>query len=121
MLYVLHEAAYRSAAPFSLAAHWARDFWRSPLNPAGETGLGRNLHASADLMANLTRRYGKPAWNIHQVTVNGQHVPVTCETVWESPWVKVRLFRRDQDAQAVSSARAERLPNKRVLRSDRGD
>jgi poly(3-hydroxybutyrate) depolymerase len=107
MLYVLHEAAYRTAAPFSLAAHWVRDFWGSPLNPAGDTGLGRNLHASADLLANLTRRYGKPAWNISHVMVNGHRIPVTCETVWESPWVKVRRFRRDPDALREAGANTE--------------
>ena len=59
MLYALHETAYRTAAPLSAAAHMARDFWRSPLNMAGNTGLGRNLYASADLLANLTRLDGE--------------------------------------------------------------
>ena len=77
MLYALHDAAYRSAAPLNAAALMMRDFWRSPLNPAGETGLGRNIYASADLLANLTSRYGKPAWRIDAVTVNGESVPVT--------------------------------------------
>jgi poly(3-hydroxybutyrate) depolymerase len=98
MLYALHDAMYRSAAPLNAAAHMIRDFWRSPLNPAGDTGLGRNLYASADLLANLTRRYGKPAWRINKVSVGGQSVPVTCETAWASPWVKLRLFRRDPAA-----------------------
>ena len=107
MLYALHEAAYRSTAPLSVAAHWARDFWRSPLNLAGDTGLGRSLYASADLLANLTRRYGKPAWRIDRVTVAGQAVPVTCETAWTSPWVTVRRFRRDPDALRAADADLE--------------
>ena len=107
MLYALHEAAYRTAAPFSIAANWARNFWGSPLNPAGDTGLARNLHASADLLANLTRRYGKPAWNINEAIVEGRPAPVTCETVWETPWVKLRRFRRDPAALSEAGVAAE--------------
>jgi poly(3-hydroxybutyrate) depolymerase len=98
MLYALHEAAYRTAAPLSVAAHWTRDFWRSPLNVAGETGLGRNLYASADLLANLTRRYGRPAWNVDQVSIGDATIPVTNAVVWSSPWVTLRRFSRDPDA-----------------------
>ena len=85
MLYALHEAAYRSAAPLNASAHLIRDFWQSPLNWAGDTGFGRNLYASADIVANLTRRYGKPTWRIKDVMVEGRCVPVTCETPWRSP------------------------------------
>src|SRR5579859_2115283 len=107
MLYALHDAAYRSAAPLNAAAHLIRDFWRSPLNLAGDTGLGRNLYASADLLANLTRRYGKPAWRINEVSIGGQPVPVTCETAWASPWVKLRLFRRDPAALEAAGGRVD--------------
>jgi poly(3-hydroxybutyrate) depolymerase len=110
MLYALHDAVYRSAAPLNATAHLFRDFWRSPLNPAGETGLARNLYASADLVANLTRRYGKPAWRITQAIVGGQSVPVTCETTWASPWVKLRLFRRDPAALAAAGGQVDSPP-----------
>ncbi len=95
MLYSLHEAAYNSATPIRMAARAARDFWGSPLNPAGASPWGRRLYASADLVANLTRRYGRPAWGIDRVTVNGQPVAVRDEVVWSSPWVKLRRFSRD--------------------------
>ncbi len=108
MLYALHEAAYRSAAPVSAAAHMMRDFWRSPFNLAGDTGLGRNLHASADLLANLTRRYGKPAWRISATTVNGHVVPVTCDKPWSSPWAALRHFRRDPDALRAAGSQTDR-------------
>lgn len=97
MLYAVHEAAYRSVAPLSLAAKVSRAFWRSPFNPAAASQLGRTLFASADLTANLTRRYFKPAWDIHSVEIAGRMVRVTRETPWRSPWVKLRLFKRDQD------------------------
>ena len=110
MLYAIHDAAYRSAAPINATAQMIRDFWRSPLNLAGDTGLGRNIYASADLLANLTRRYGKPAWRIDHVRVNGELVPVICETVWSSPWVKLRHFRREPAALAAAGGRSDAPP-----------
>jgi poly(3-hydroxybutyrate) depolymerase len=97
MLYALHETAYRSAAPLRMAAEFARDFWRSPFNPAAASELGRTLSASADLTASLTRRYFRPAWNVDEAIVNGRSVAVQRETVWRSPWVKLRRFVRDPE------------------------
>ena len=107
MLYALHETAYRTAAPLRVAAEMARDFWRSPFNPAAASGLGRTLSASADVTANLTRRYFKPAWDIDEVVVNGRPVAVRRETVWRSPWVKLRRFSRDPEGLAEAGASAD--------------
>jgi poly(3-hydroxybutyrate) depolymerase len=107
MLYMIHEAAYRSVAPFSLAANIAKEFWGSPMNPAAGSELGRTLFASADLASSLTRRYFKPAWGVHEVEINGRAVRVTRETVWRSPWVKLTRFSRD----AEDLAEAGRDPN----------
>jgi poly(3-hydroxybutyrate) depolymerase len=95
MLYALHEAAYHSATPLRLAAQTAREFWGSPLNPAGQTKWGRTLYASADLVANLTHRYGRPAWGADTVSVRGRPVAVREEVVWQTPWVKLRRFSRE--------------------------
>ena len=107
MLYALHDAAYRSAAPLRMAAELARDFWGSPFNPAGASRLGRALFASADVTANVTRRHFKPAWGINETIVNGHAVAVRCETVWRSPWVKLRRFVRDPDGLAAAGAAAD--------------
>jgi len=96
MLYALHEAAYYASTPLRAAARMARDFWSSPLNPAADSALGRRIYASSDLFANVTRRYGKPEWNIDSVTINGQLVRVRPVVVWSSPWVKLVQFSRDQ-------------------------
>jgi poly(3-hydroxybutyrate) depolymerase len=95
MLYSLHEAAYHSATPVRMAARAARDFWGSPLNPASASKWGRTLYASADLLANLTRRYGRPAWGIETVRVNQRTVAVREDVVWSSAWVKLRRFSRE--------------------------
>jgi poly(3-hydroxybutyrate) depolymerase len=107
MLYALHEAAYRSATPLRMAAEITRDFWHSPFNPAAASRIGRTLYASADLTANLTRRYFKPAWGIETASINGQDVDVRCETVWRSPWVKLRRFSRDRQGLRAAGAAVE--------------
>ncbi|MDQ0465688.1 poly(3-hydroxybutyrate) depolymerase [Caulobacter ginsengisoli] len=95
MLYALHEATYYGASPLRAAARLTRDFWSSPLNPARDSIIGRNLYAGADLYANVTRRYGKPKWGIDEITVNGHPVRVRETVVWESPWCRVIQFDRD--------------------------
>jgi poly(3-hydroxybutyrate) depolymerase len=95
MLYALHEAAYQSATPLRLAARATRDFWGSPLNPAAESKFGRTLFASADLVENMTRRYGRPRWGIDSVVIKGKPVAVREDVVWFTPWVKLRRFSRE--------------------------
>lgn len=105
MLYSLYEAGFYAAAPFRAAALLARDFWSSPLNPARESEGARRLYAGADLFVNLTRRYGRPEWGIHQVKIDGRPVRVTEETAWSSPWVKLTHFVRDQGDMRLAGRR----------------
>jgi len=95
MLYAMHEAAYYASTPLRLAARITREFWSSPLNPAAESRAGRTIYAASDLFANVTRRYGKPAWNIDSARVDGTEVRVRPVTVWSSPWAKLIHFTRD--------------------------
>lgn len=95
MLYTLYEGSYYASTPLRFAARLTRDFWSSPLNPARDSDLGRRLYANADLFANLTRRYGRPAWGIDQVMVDGQPVRVRAMEEWSSPWCKLIHFARD--------------------------
>ena len=108
MLYTLYEAGFYAATPFRMAALMSRQFWSSPLNPARDTDLARSLYAASDLYANLTRRYGKPAWGIDVVEIDGKPVRVRPEPVWSSPWVKLLHFARDpQDLAAAGRTEPE--------------
>jgi len=95
MLYSLYETGYYGSTPLRIAARLTREFWGSSLNPAKDSPVGRRLFASADLFANLTRRYGRPAWGVDEVTINGESVRVTPTEVWRSPWVKLTHFTRN--------------------------
>src|SRR3712207_2993400 len=96
MLYTLHELGYQAAVPSRQAARAARDFWGSPLNPAGRTELGRIAYAGASFYADVTRRHGKPEWGIPSVEIAGQEVRVRPTPVWRSPWATLLHFARDQ-------------------------
>jgi poly(3-hydroxybutyrate) depolymerase len=109
MLYALHEYAYYTASPLRLAAQMARDFWGSPANPASDTQLGRTLYAASELFTNLTRRYGRPAWNIDSVEIEGVKVAVRQQTVWSTPWVDMVRFERDP-AHLARAGRSEEAP-----------
>ncbi len=95
MLYTLYETAYYASTPLRAAARLTRDFWSSPLNPAKDSEIGRRIYANADLFANLTKRYGRPAWGIDSVVVDGQPVRVRITEEWSSPWCKLLHFNRD--------------------------
>jgi len=95
MLYAIQEASYHASTPLRLGARAVRDFWSSSANPAAETRLGRTLYAGADLFANVTRRYGRPEWNIDRVSIDGCEVRVRQVVEWSSPWVKLTHFSRD--------------------------
>lgn len=97
MLYALHEYAYHAASPLRLAAEMARNFWGSQVNPASDTAVGRTLYASAEMFSNMTRRYGKPAWNIDSVEIGGVDVRVRKVVTWESPWCRMIHFARDRN------------------------
>ena len=106
MLYSMHEAAYYASTPMRLAARIARDAWSSPVNPAADTHLGRTLFAATDLFANVTRRYGKPEWNIDTVAVNGVDVRVRPVVEWSSPWGRLVHFSRDMTDMRRAGRRA---------------
>lgn len=95
MLYALHEAAFAAAVPIRVAAEAARDFWGSPLNPAADSGVGRNLYAMSDVLAHMTRRYGKPEWRTDAVEIGGVLVDIEIETTWAGAFGKLLHFKRD--------------------------
>jgi len=94
MLYSLHELAYHSAAPFRFGAEMARRFWTSPFNLAADTAVGRTAVASAGVFESVTRRYGKPAWGLETIDVDGHPVRTTEQVVWSSPWCRLVRFAR---------------------------
>jgi poly(3-hydroxybutyrate) depolymerase len=65
-----------------------------PTNPFAKTQLAKCISASCEIFESVTRRYPKPDWEIDSTKIDGQHVPVRVEVVWERPFCKLVHFNR---------------------------
>jgi poly(3-hydroxybutyrate) depolymerase len=83
--YEQYDAAYLAMTPARWSAAATKALLGNPFNPLAYTLTGRLLHASADVFTGVTRRRGKPAWN----------VPAELETVDERPFCRLVHFRTE--------------------------
>ncbi len=95
MLYSAYEMTHAMLAPWRQMAQGTHQAFSSPLNPWAATFAGRHMVASADLFERLTRRYGKPAWDIETTGIDSEVVPVTAQTARCSTWMKLTHFARE--------------------------
>ncbi len=92
--YHAYEAVHMMIGPargFSDAMQLA---FKNPANPLTYTPFGRTMAASAELFERTTRRYGKPAFDLPETTINGVKVAVEERVVWERPFCKLVYFDR---------------------------
>ena len=93
-MYFLYEAAHSIISPSRAIADSIGLLYRNPLNPLAATPIGRNIAAGCELYERMTRRYGKPAFGLHETIVDGETVPVTESVVWEKPFCRLLRFVR---------------------------
>jgi poly(3-hydroxybutyrate) depolymerase len=93
--YQLYEMAQLAMAPARAVSDMTRLAFKNPINPLTYTSAGRNIAATAELFERVTRRYGKPAFGIDTVAVNGETVGVSEEIVWVKPFCHLVHFVRD--------------------------
>ena len=98
--YQLHELAYMAMAPARAFSDAAKFWARSPLNPIAKTPIGRTIVASTEMFERMTRRYGKPRFNLDTTNVDGREVAVEEEIIWQKPFCRLIHFKRDLPAQA---------------------
>ena len=60
--------ALAPARAVSDATHFV---FRNPWNPLSNTSFGKNISAGAELFERMTRRYGKPAFGLDEIRVDG--------------------------------------------------
>ena len=90
--YEMHEMAHFALAPARAVADVTRTWIESSINPLSLTAAGRNLVASAKIFERMTRRYGKPAFDLATTVVDGKIVPIVEVVVWERPFCKLLHF-----------------------------
>jgi poly(3-hydroxybutyrate) depolymerase len=98
MLYDIYEMNHAAVAPWRALADASRLFWKSPVNPLSTTYIGRSMAASLELFERVTRRYGKPAFNITDIEVGNRVVPVTEIEVLKKPFGRLLRFAKDKGA-----------------------
>ncbi len=69
--------------------------FRNPLNPLTHTPWGRGVAAAAEIFERVTRRYDKPEFDITEISVEGQSVPVREDVIWARPFCRLLHFQRE--------------------------
>lgn len=96
MQYRTYELAHALLAPLRVQN---RVVWRAatnPFNPLSHLAMGRKLAATCEVFEGVTRRYGKPAWDIESTKIHGLPVPVREEIVASTPFGDLLHFDRDE-------------------------
>ena len=95
MMYHAYEFQRQLAEPVRL---WANAIGRAssnPYNPLTETWFGKSMAAGAEIVARLTRTYGKPAFGLPTTEVQGKTVAVNEEILLRKPFCQLLHFHRD--------------------------
>jgi len=95
MLYQAYELGRAALTPYRFTAQMYQRMLNTPGNMFAETLAGRSMAAALDVFETSTRRYGKPNFEIAEIAINGQPVPVTEEIVWRNNWCQLLHFKRD--------------------------
>ena len=92
--YQMYEIAHAALAPARAVSDASRLVFANPLNPLAHTPLARNIAAGAELFERMTRRYGKPAFDLAETFIDGQRASVREEKVWRRPFCDLLHFEK---------------------------
>jgi poly(3-hydroxybutyrate) depolymerase len=95
LLYQLYELNYNAAQPLHFFAQALQTVLKSPLLPGSGSNFGRLLNATAEMVERGTRRFGKPAFGLHETRIGGETVTVREETILSKPFCHLRHFARE--------------------------
>ncbi len=94
MLYHVYEMQHAALMPIRAVADFSQHALRNAWNPLAYTPLGHILAAACDQFEHLTRRYGKPKFDLHSTWIQGHEVPVLEEIVYRRTFCQLKHFRR---------------------------
>jgi len=92
--YYWYEMQHAALGPIRAAADATRLFYQNPVNPLTHTPFGKSVAAGCEMFERVTRRYGKPDWNIRPIEIDGQPVSIHPEVVWQRPFCNLVHFER---------------------------
>ena len=92
--YYWYEMQHAALGPYRAAADATRLFFQNPVNPLTHTTFGKSVAAGCEMFERVTRRYGKPDWNIQSLAIDGERVGIHPEVVWQRPFCNLIHFDR---------------------------
>ena len=95
MLYQAYEFQRQLAQPVRMWANAVEQASSSPYNPFAETWYGKSMAAGAEIVARMTRDYGKPAFGLATTEIDGATVAVNEEILLRKPFCQLLRFHRD--------------------------
>ena len=96
MLYQFHEMHRAVMEPWRWWAQANVDAFGSAFSPLSLSPAAKNVTAGMDLMLRLTARYGRPAFDIGHVKVNGADATVTEQVLLEKPFCNLLHFKKSR-------------------------
>ena len=94
MLYQTYELQRSWLSSASAWASISAEILSNPALPMGYMGVGPMTASALEVFAHATATYGKPAWNIDFVEVDGEPDPVIESTVVNRPFGDLKRFHR---------------------------
>lgn len=94
MLYHLYDLQHAFLTPARLGAEMVKSTFKNPMNPVSYTHAGRTISATAEMFERMTRRFGKPEFELHTTTIDGKTVKITEENIVEEPFCNLLHFKR---------------------------
>ncbi len=94
MIYQLHELQHAMLTPARIAAEIIQSAFKNPFNPLSYFQGGRTIAAGAEVFERMTRRFGKPSFDLPTTKIDGKTVKVTEEIVVEKPFCHLLHFKR---------------------------
>lgn len=104
MLYQLHELNRAMMAPWVHLAEANARIFSDPSSWASSLPGAERIAAGNELVHRLGKDYEKPAWNIHEVEVEGHKVPVLEQEALLKPFCRLLRFKRYSDDAATIAA-----------------
>ena len=97
MLYQIYETNRAWLSPFSEFASAASKLYSHPMSPMAQMPQAQRVAAGFDLIHRLTKEYEKPAFDIHEVKVDGVKIVIQEQVVEEKPFCRLIRFKRFTD------------------------
>ena len=94
MMYFAHEMSRAALMPLRMMTDAQSKLLRHPLSPLSRLPGARSIASAYGVFGDLTRRYPKPAFNLHSTVCDGEKVDVSEVILQRKPFAQLKHFQR---------------------------